>query len=289
VRSVAWYGIEPLIQIPVLGLTYTVGDTLRMQNETVIQVTINTQVTLETTFNVLCLTKKGDASSIVVVGAHLDGVPEGPGVNDNASGSASVLEIAIQWHQSRLDQESKILFAFWGAEEIGLLGSRYFVSTLSDPTSFYTFNNTILNLNFDMLGSPNYIRYVYNATTIPNLAARARSGGIQKIFEEYFISKSIAYTGSAMTGGSDYFSFNEAGIPAGALATGAGSLKSEAARITFGGMANTPLDPCYHLSCDSIYNIDREVLSDMSKAAAYTVQALAQKQNLTQFLATPSV
>jgi hypothetical protein len=162
------------------------------------------------------------------------------------------------------------LFAFWGAEEIGLLGSRYFVHTLLDPTSFYTHDNTILNLNFDMLGSPNYIRYVYNATTIPNEEARGRSGNIQTVFEDYFKSKSIVYAMSAMSGGSDYFSFNEAGththtqhshthtlpsilyphahthlqihtgIPAGALATGAGALKSEASRVTFGGMANTP-------------------------------------------------
>jgi len=284
VRSLGWSSSDPLIQVPVLGVTYSLGNFLRAQQGTTMHITTNTIVTIEQTFNVLCLTKQGNGESIVVVGAHLDGVPEGPGINDNGSGSASVLEIATEVHLSKLQFENKILFAWWGAEEIGLLGSRYFVSQLATPGNPYNFNNTILNINFDMLASPNYIRYVHNAASIQNPIAKSKSGNIQSLFEEYLTTKGLLFDMSDMTGGSDYFSFVEVGIPAGGLATGAGSTKSERSRSRYGGFANAALDPCYHLLCDSIDNINTVVLNDMSKAAAYVVQKLSQQNNLEAYL-----
>jgi len=300
VRSVEWNESTPLVQIPVLGITYSLGTTLKAQasvQETVFHITTSTQVTIEETFNVLCLTKKGARESIMVVGAHLDSVPEGPGINDNGSGSASVLEIALEVARTGLELSNKILFAWWGAEEIGLLGSRFFVDVLvehsesnetapfdqADYIPYLSHNNTYLGLNFDMLGSPNYVRYVYTSVAATPEVNNA-SLKIQTLFENYFNASNLTYTIVPMSGGSDFLPFVENGFAAGALATGAGSLKTPADREKFGGLANAPLDPCYHLPCDTLANIDRGVLENMSSAAAYVVQKLAIKKELQQFL-----
>jgi len=144
-------------------------------------------------------------------------------------------------------------------------------------------NNTLLNLNFDMLGSPNYVRQVYNSSAQTPRVNDA-SFRIQQLFEDYFNSSKIVYEIVPMSGGSDYLPFIENGWPAGALATGAGAIKTVAERDTFGGLANAPLDPCYHLICDTIANIAQDVLQDMSKGAAYVLQKLATNSNLREFL-----
>lgn len=91
----------------------------------------------------------------------LDSVPEGPGINDNGSGSSSLLEIVLQWYRSGLQPKNRIIFAWWGAEEIGLMGSFNFVQhmKLNSPDEFA---NIKLALNFDMLASPNYIPEIHN-------------------------------------------------------------------------------------------------------------------------------
>jgi len=301
VRSVEWNISSPLVQIPVLGITYSLGAALQQQvaaENTTLRVTISTQVTIEDTYNVFCLTRKGTASSILVAGAHLDSVPEGPGINDNGSGSSSVLEIALEVARSGLDHTNKILFAWWGAEEIGLLGSRYFVDVVVNQTSqdppegpfnqtdyleYLNTSNVLLGLNFDMLGSPNGVRYVYTSVASTPVVNNA-SSNIQALFQNFFIQSNSSFIVIPMSGGSDFLPFVENEIPAGALATGAGSFKSENERILFGGLANAAYDPCYHLSCDTNYNIDADILHDMSTAAAYVIQQLAQQSDLRKFL-----
>ena len=109
------------------------------------------------TTNVLADTGAGDAAQTVVVGAHLDSVTEGPGINDNGSGVAGDLEVALQMARLGIQPRRQLRFAFWGAEESGLLGSQHYVDTLGDGLgSIYA------NLNFDMIGSPNYVRFVYD-------------------------------------------------------------------------------------------------------------------------------
>jgi len=297
VRSIQWNDSTPLVQIPVFSLTYSLGLTFLAQ-ETTLHITAATRTTIEETYNVLCLTKKGSPESILVMGAHLDSVPEGPGINDNGSGSSSVLEVALEIARTDMEITNKILFAWWGAEEIGLMGSRYFVNQIllqSQPNGSTPFdqvdflpslsdNNTLLGLNFDMLGSPNYVRYVYTSAPTATPIVNAASFKIQEFFEEYFNQSELAYQLTPMGGGSDYLPFVENGIPAGALATGAGSLKTVNEREIFGGFANAAYDPCYHLSCDTTSNIDEGVLEDMAKGAAYVVQKLAQLDGLLAYL-----
>ncbi|NNE11641.1 MAG: M28 family peptidase, partial [Ilumatobacter sp.] len=105
-----------------------------------------------TTVNVLAETPGGDPDNVVMVGAHLDSVNEGPGIQDNGSGSAAILEVAIQ--MAEVETHNKVRFAWWGAEESGLVGSDFYVFGLSDEER----EKIALYLNFDMIGSPNYVR-----------------------------------------------------------------------------------------------------------------------------------
>jgi len=210
----------------------------------------------------------------------LDSVPEGPGINDNGSGSATVLEMAIQWASRGFTTENQIQFSWWGAEEIGLLGYRYFVN-VTQTNSPDQWNNIALALNFDMLGSPNYILAAFDG--VAAIAANA-SVRISNIFVEYFQQQNVTYALIPLSGGSDYVPFMEAGKPVGGLAAGASDIKTDAQRTLYGGTANAALDPCYHLACDTVNNINIDGLKLFSQAAAYTLQQLAQKQDLKGYL-----
>ena len=106
--------------------------------------------------NVLAETKTGNDDEVVMVGAHLDSVIEGPGINDNGSGAAALLEVAE--NMRRVNPQNTVRFALWGAEEFGLLGSEHYVANLNEEES----RDIALYLNFDMIGSPNYFRGIYD-------------------------------------------------------------------------------------------------------------------------------
>jgi Zn-dependent M28 family amino/carboxypeptidase len=105
---------------------------------------------------VLAESRRGNPDNVVIVGAHLDSVFEGPGINDNGSGSAAVLAVAEQ--MSKVKPRNKVRFAWWGAEEFGLVGSDHYVANLSEEER----EDIALYLNFDMIGSPNYVRFIYD-------------------------------------------------------------------------------------------------------------------------------
>ena len=116
-----------------------------------------------TTLNVIASTRTGNPNATIVVGSHLDSVPAGAGINDNGSGSAAILEIALQFVKQGIVPANRVTFAWWAAEEWGLLGSQYYVDSLSDDE----IAEIALNLNYDMIGSPNYIRGIYDGRTGP--------------------------------------------------------------------------------------------------------------------------
>jgi Zn-dependent M28 family amino/carboxypeptidase len=215
----------------------------------------------------------------VVIGAHLDSVDEGPGLNDNGSGSAAVLEMALQFAKSKAQTVNHVLFAWFGAEEIGLVGSRHFVRDLVDPAT-PTLHNVVANLNFDMLGSPNYVRILYKGDSCPE-STRVGYVVMEELFSEYFQSAGLTVDlqDFSSTGGSDYFPFINNGIPAGSIATGAGSIKQDHERAIFGGISNTPLDSCYHAACDSYLNINVQALREMTAAAAFVTMRIANTRN----------
>ncbi|MEJ6890817.1 M20/M25/M40 family metallo-hydrolase, partial [Bradyrhizobium diazoefficiens] len=125
-------------------------------------VTVRASATTESnpearTTNVIAESRGGDPNKVLVVGAHLDSVVEGPGINDNGSGTAALLEVALQMSRLEIKPRQQVRFAFWGAEESGLLGSEHYVGKLT----YTALGKIFANLNFDMLGSPNYARFIY--------------------------------------------------------------------------------------------------------------------------------
>jgi len=238
----------------------------------------------EETNNLLFETLTGNSSNTIVIGSHADGVEDGPGVNDNGSGSSTNLEISLQMFLQNVRPVNKVVFAFWAAEEIGLLGSYHYVKSLSDEDA----KKIALNLNFDMLGSPNYKRAIYHggaSTVDPRI--RTQSGNIQKVFELHFRSVSMEFELTAFDGRSDYGPFIERAIPAGGLATGAEKIKTEEQRRKYGGFAGMAFDPCYHKNCDDFANIHRLGIHELAQNAANAIHFFSTLNNIRTFLQRP--
>jgi hypothetical protein len=226
------------------------------------------------TRNVIAETPSGDPNNVIVVGAHLDSVGVGPGLNDNGSGSAGILEIAEQL--SGVALRNKIRFVWFSAEESGLLGSEAYVASL--PAAERAKISAMLN--FDMIGSPNFVRFVYDGdlsdSEPPAGGAPAGSAEIEDLFLDYFASQGLATRPTAFDGRSDYGPFIEAGIPAGGLFTGAEGIKTAEEASVFGGTAGQQYDPCYHLGCDGLSNLSTLALEQMADAAAHATITMAQ-------------
>jgi Zn-dependent M28 family amino/carboxypeptidase len=262
--------------IPIVGLDFADGSALYAQiqgGQTVVaRVATSTESSNRPTTNILADSPGGDADKVVVVGAHLDSVAEGEGINDNGSGSATILEIAKQISKLKIKPRQKLRFAFWGAEESGLLGSEHYVATLPDTELAKIY----ANLNFDMLGSPNYVRFVYDGDgSDTGTVGPPGSAEIEGIFGKYFAGRGLATDPTAFDGRSDYGPFIAVGIPAGGLFSGAEGVKTPEQAATYGGTAGAPYDPCYHQECDDINNLNVKALAELGDGAAHAVLTLA--------------
>jgi Zn-dependent M28 family amino/carboxypeptidase len=206
--------------------------------------------------------------NVVMAGAHLDSVPEGPGINDNGSGSAALLELAQ--NMSRFRQNNTVRLAWWGAEELGLIGSTEWVGQRSQAE----LDELALYLNFDMIGSPNHFFGIYDAnesTFEAPVVVPAGSEDIETTFEEFYTLLGEPYDDSAYSGRSDYQAFIENGIPSGGLFTGAEDVKTAEQQALWGGVAGESFDQCYHQECDTLENLDLHALEVNSDAVAYAV------------------
>ncbi|PVV04234.1 hypothetical protein BB560_001269 [Smittium megazygosporum] len=292
VRIVDWKEGDPLVSIPVLSITHSTFQTIKHSKESKLNMIVDSRIDVVETFNVLCEGKYGNRNNTIVVGSHLDSVAFGPGINDNGSGAASTLAIAIHFSKNHYRPKNRLVFAWWGSEEDGLLGSRHFVRDLvekdearniksqkSDQEIDISYKEIAMNLNFDMLASPNYIPFIHNGTDAPN-NARCGSERIQHIFQKYFMHIKKNYKITDMIGGSDFLPFILNSIPSGGLLTGASEIKTEEERLLFGGMANAPLDPCYHKYCDTIKNINKDALKLMSNGALYSILHFSNSEDL---------
>ena len=224
------------------------------------------------TRNVIAETPGGDPNNVIVVGAHLDSVGVGAGINDNGSGSAGILEIAEQLEGVAV--RNKIRFIWFSAEESGLLGSEAYVASLPARER----DRIAAMLNFDMIGSPNFARFVYDGdlsdSEPPEGGAPPGSAQIEDMFLDYFASQGLATEPTAFDGRSDYGPFINAGIPAGGLFTGAEGIKTADQVAIYGGTAGQQYDPCYHLGCDTMLNLSNPALDQMSDAAAHATISL---------------
>jgi Zn-dependent M28 family amino/carboxypeptidase len=210
------------------------------------------------------------------VGAHLDSVSAGPGINDNGSGSSTILEIAEEMAELGITNRQQVRFAFWGAEELGLLGSEHYVDQLSEEE----LQSIWANLNFDMVGSPNYVRFVYDGDgSAGPPAGPPGSGQIEQVFTQYFASQGLESEPTPFSGRSDYGPFIAVGIPAGGLFSGAEGIKTEEQAAIYGGTAGVAYDPCYHQACDTITNLNTKALFEMGDATAHAVLTLARTRS----------
>ena len=225
------------------------GEALRARieaGETVTAFYQQTQ-TVETriTQNVFTETKDGDETNVIMLGAHLDSVQAGPGINDDGSGTSLILEVKTALENFKV--KNKVRFAWWGAEENGLLGSKYYTQTLNTTAA----NNILAYLNFDMV-SRGYFGVFDGDGSTHNLTGPKGSDVIEQIFLEDMTKKGINVTAARFTGGSDYQSFWNIGKPVGGLHTGTG----------------VEQDPCYHQACDTIDNPNPETLTINAKVSS---------------------
>jgi aminopeptidase Y len=260
------------LDIGVTGITQALGQQLAATPGLVMRLKTDTFRGIATTYNVIAESVDGDPSNVVMVGAHLDSVNAGPGINDNGSGSAAILETAKQ--MAKVKPRNKVRFALWGAEESGLVGSTYYVNNLS-PAEL---DRITLYLNFDMIGSPNHVFFIYDGDDSDVFGAGpgpAGSAQIEQVFEGFYRSRGVPFKGTDFSGRSDYGPFIAVNIPSGGLFTGAEGIKTAAEVALWGGTAGQQYDPCYHLACDTFANNNDTALDVNSDAVAYATLQFA--------------
>ena len=270
------------ITIPVVGGSYSNGVDLADPPGTVARV-FAAPIETRPTFNLLAETRTGRPDNIVMLGAHLDSVEAGPGINDNGSGSASILETAVQLAKVN-KVNNKVRFAWWGAEEAGLLGSTHYVNDLvaNAPAELAKIATYV---NFDMVASPNYQIGVYDAdqSTYPaptGVPIPPGSIETEDVLTDYFDSVGQPWVDTQFSGRSDYQAFIVNGVAASGLFTGAEVPKPAEFVPLFGGTAGVAFDVNYHGAGDTIGNVNTTALDINSDAIAHTTITLAQSTQL---------
>ncbi|KAI1175394.1 hypothetical protein F4777DRAFT_550562 [Nemania sp. FL0916] len=221
--------------------------------------------TINTT-NVIVQTREGDPDNCVMLGAHSDSVGEGPGINDDGSGSLTLLEVAT--HLTKFSVKNCVRFAWWAGEEEGLLGSDYYVATLAEEEN----KKIRLFMDYDMMGSPNFAYQIYNATNALNPTG---SEQLRDLYIDWYKSKGLNYTFIPFDGRSDYDAFIRNGIPGGGIATGAEGIKTKEEELMFGGKAGDWYDPCYHQLCDDVGNVNTTAWLINTQLVAHSVATFA--------------
>ncbi|MFI8999432.1 M28 family metallopeptidase [Streptomyces sp. NPDC053541] len=214
-----------------------------------------------TGYNLIADWPGGDPNQVVMSGSHLDSVTSGPGINDNGSGSAAILENALAVSRAQLQPTKHLRFAWWGAEELGLVGSKYYVNNTPSTER----SKIKAYLNFDMIGSPNPGYFVYDDDPT-----------IEQTFKTYYAGLGIpTEIETEGDGRSDHAPFKNAGVPVGGLFSGADYTKTSAQAQKWGGTAGQAFDRCYHSSCDTTANINDTALDRNSDAIAYAIWNLS--------------
>jgi Zn-dependent M28 family amino/carboxypeptidase len=260
-------GGENVVGIPVVGASFAQGQALASPGSTA---RVRTEFVTRHSFNVIAELPGRNNDNVVMAGAHLDSVPAGPGIEDDGSGAAALLEVAQA--MSKLHPENTVRLAWWAAEEEGLIGSTHWVADQSQAE----LDRIALYLNFDMIASPNYIFMVYDANEStfpapPGVPIPAGSAAIERLFESFYTLRGEPYDDTEFSGRSDYQAFITHGIPSSGLFTGAEERKTAEQAAIWGGTVGDQFDPCYHDSCDTYANNNLHALEVNADAVAFAV------------------
>lgn len=258
------------LSIPALFTTSGVGAVLQAaaaEGEVEVRVAADTELIMATTENVFAEVE-GEVADVFMVGAHLDSVDEGPGVNDNASGVAAVLELARQL--SRCETRRSVRFAWWGGEELGLRGSKAYVRAIADAIDVAAY------VNLDMIGATNHVFAIGDGDGSRSKApGPGASGELEAFFHADFTAQRLALIDVPFYFRSDYAPFHRAGIAVADLTAGYDAPKSSYQARLFGGTAGKPPDPCYHKPCDDLSNVDADTVTIIARAVARAVAHFA--------------
>jgi Zn-dependent M28 family amino/carboxypeptidase len=255
------------LTIPVLVATMAVGRALADAADAgnAVHLAIATSVEPREVASVIAETQGGDPNRVLVLGGHLDSAGDGPGINDNGSGTMTILEVARRLAALPAPRR-QVRFAFWAGEELGLYGSSAYLRALADGDR----GKIAGYLNFDMLASMNGGRLIYD-----DRAATPTSATITALFETALNQDGLSSRRLDLSGGSDHYPFEEAGIPTGGLFAGANEPKQTVDVQRFGGLQGQAFDACYHKACDRVDRINAALLAQMVRAVGYATGQLA--------------
>ena len=249
------------IRVPVLSVTRRLGATLE-------GATVHVRVDATTSFrdadSVVAELPGAPDAGVVMLGGHLDSVMDGPGINDNGSGTAVVLEVA-RWIAG-LEETPAFRFAFWAGEEEGLYGSWDYAHALSSSER----ESIEVYLNLDMVASPNAATLIYEASPEdPPMNER-----VATLFERALADLGAGSEAHDLHGASDHAAFEDVGIATGGLYSGSQERKTAEQAEDFGGAVGRPLDPCYHQPCDTLDNVGEVALETHAAALVAVLRAL---------------
>jgi Zn-dependent M28 family amino/carboxypeptidase len=283
--TIGGYGVT----IPTLEATYAAGRFLNDATSPTVSMSATTQNRVLVTRNVIAETTTGRTDRTIISGAHLDSVPEGPGINDDGSGSATQIETALQMAKLGIKPTNQVRFVWFSGEEQGLFGSTFYADQLTKIQR----SNISAMLDFDMLASPNYALQIYDGDGSEfGVAGPNGSGTVEGVFQKFYDARGLYTERIAFDGRSDYDEFTKVGIPAGGIAAGAEVHKTAAEAAHWGGVVDPDslagqFDPCYHLLCDSYGingshdNINDTALDINSDAVAHSVMTFAMTTSST--------
>lgn len=257
-------------QVATIGLDYELGKQLVEAVNAGVKVkaslTVDATVDIVDTWNVIAETTQGDKDNVVMLGAHSDSVREGAGINDDGSGTNSLLEVAVALSNFKVN--NAVRFAWWAAEEEGLLGSDFYANSLRPKEN----SKIRVFMDYDMMASPNFAYQIYDANNedYPN-----GSNELKQLYIDFYASAGVNHSFIPFDGRSDYDGFLKHGIPSGGVATGAEGIKTNEEVDLFGGKQGIQYDPCYHELCDDLYNLAYDAWVVNTKLIAYSVATYA--------------
>lgn len=256
---------SPGVSIPVLSASFEVGARLARPG-TAVQLSTGPVTTAGLTRNVTAQTRSGATESIVVAGAHLDSAPASPGVNDNASGAAALLDLAVR--MSKAQPRHAVRFAWFGSHSVHASGATHYAFTLpADQIA-----RIAAYVDVDAIGSRNHIVGVQG-----HARSDHKRGPVASVFDRYFDRRHQPHERLDGTAESDARPFADLGVPTATLTAGTTGSKTRRQQALYGGRAGKPYDACHAMTCDGLNNVDRGVIRLHARALEHAVAELAHR------------